>query len=133
MGAFIEQRDGYGWTIANGTMDADENGAFLKLASADYDTKTIYLDAGTGAPSFVSKSIRVYWISGTPTLDFYTTGFEHDYGTALAPITSATISSGYLDVVFEGYQETAGVDIEIGLKASGSNLLSVYINTEGGY
>ena len=131
MGAFIEQRDGYGWTTANGTMDADENGAFDKLGT-DYDTKTIYLDAETGSPMFVSKTIRVYWITGTPTLSYYTTGFIHDYGASDALLTKA-LTSGYVDIVFEGYQQTAGTDIVIFFKCNGANELSIYINTEAGY
>ena len=37
------------------------------------------------------------------------------------------------DIVFEGYQETAGTDIVLYFKGSGSNLLSIYINEESGY
>jgi len=130
MGAFIEQRDGYGWDVSSATMAADENGAYAVLGTV---TKTIYLDAETGAPVFVSKTIRVYWLSSTPATTYYTTGFVHDYGTAIAPISlTPALTSGYADIVFEGYQETAGTDILIGIE-SGSGTTKVYINSEAGY
>ena len=131
MGAFIEQRDGYGWATGTAEMKADEHGAFAEM-SDDVIIKTIYIDAETGSPVFISKTIRVYWVSSTPQIDFYTEGFVHDYGTSGSPIRLApAITSGYADLVFEGYQETAGTDVTIGIVGGGTT--KVYINSEAGY
>ena len=102
MGAFIEQRDGWGWAITDWTADTDENGVYYSpdTKSAD-DTliKTIYIDAHTGSPVFISKTFRLYGTNADTCL-IDTLGFvNYNFDDGLQTVPAA----GYIDFKVEGY------------------------------
>ena len=80
MGAFINAKNGYGWSVVTpaNQIDADENGTYLIADPAEAISKTIYVDVDDGqAPIYIAKAFRLYTDdTGGVTADVATTGLD---------------------------------------------------------
>ena len=129
MGAFIEQSDGYGWVLAGGCAVGtdDKHGAYFDMGLGTA-TKTIYVDAHTGKPVYISKTFRVYG-SENGTILFSTANFLNTY--AVTDVQVTIPAAGYYDITISGY---AIVAVTFVLTSdAGSGTIKLYPMLEAGY
>ena len=139
MGAIVEQRDGYGWTVSGATIDSDANGVYYEgFNAANYIKKTIYVDFQGGPPVFISKTFRIYNTNtgGTETVEVTTENLLDSMnfdGTTftLTQASHAVTGQGYADVTIEGYAIT-DVTVQFDAASSASTVI-FYPAYESGY
>ena len=133
MPAYVEGRDGYGWTSSGTIADdlaSDEDGVYLKLQSDVTFTKTIYVDKFAGAPVYIRKVLRFYEYAATGNdVNILTTGLVYNMANNTEGTNLPIAASSTLDVVIEGY---AVADVTVVMSGDTGDLVKIYINSESG-
>jgi len=144
MGAFVEQREGYGWT-SGGTaaVASNSNGLYYEsfdTSSDNFIQKTIYVDAQAGSPVYISKPFRVYNIDIGATSDFKVTtgGLLADLSAnsmnlvdavfTCTQATNAVTGQGYKDFTIEGW---AISDVTVKIHTADANCVFYPMNESG--
>lgn len=134
MSSYLEQRDGYGWTLgADLAVAADKNGAFVELKSgnpANTLTKTIFNHQLRTSPAFVSKTFRIYNVTGSAaTVTAVVTHMKpYDDGET---ITASVPANGYADIHIDGF--ITGADNPTIAFTGAASTFHIYLLKESGY
>ena len=129
MGAFINAKNGYGWSVVTpeNQIDADENGTYLIAKPYEPITKTIYVDVDDGqVPIYIAKAFRIYtYGTGGVTADVATTGLDVNID-----IEVTVPDESFVDLYVKGFA-TSDVLITFG-NVSGTSKVRIYKFNEAG-
>ena len=130
MGAFINQKNGYGWTVVTpeNQIDADENGTYLIVKPYEPITKTIYVDVDDGqVPIYIAKAFRLYTDdTGGVTADVATTGLDVNID-----IEVRVPDESFVDVYIKGFA-TSDVVVTFSRVSGSTNKVRIYKFSEAG-
>ena len=130
MGAFINQKNGYGWSVVTpaNQIDADENGTYLIASHTEAIAKIIDIAIDDGqAPIYIAKAFRIYTDdTGGVTVNVATTGLDVNID-----IEVTVPDESFVDVYIKGFA-TSDVVVTFSRVSGSTNKVRIYKFSEAG-